>query len=73
MKIKKIYISAFGGLKDFSMDFSDGFNECGHVRSPDCTLSLMCELAQMSVCVPPRSGKKRDKTIVTQMNSPSFW
>ena len=26
MKIKKIYISAFGGLKDFSMDFSDGFN-----------------------------------------------
>ena len=26
MKIKSIYISAFGGLKDKRLDFSDGFN-----------------------------------------------
>lgn len=26
MKIKKIHISAFGGLKDFSINFTDGFN-----------------------------------------------
>ena len=25
MKIKSIYISAFGALKDFTLDFSDGF------------------------------------------------
>ena len=26
MKINKIYISAFGGLKDFTLDLSDGLN-----------------------------------------------
>ena len=26
MKIKKIYISAFGGLKDFTLELNDGLN-----------------------------------------------
>ena len=26
MKIKSLYISAFGGIKDMRLDFSDGFN-----------------------------------------------
>ena len=26
MKIKKIYIAAFGGLKDFTLDINDGLN-----------------------------------------------
>lgn len=58
----------FSRGNDFPVD-----SECGCSRGLDCTLALQCELTQMSVYVPLRSAEKRNKAIVTQTNSPSFW
>lgn len=46
MKINKIYISAFGGLKDFTLEFNDGFNVI-HGQNEDGKTTVMAFIKAM--------------------------
>ena len=46
MKINKIYISAFGGLKDFTLELNDGFNVI-HGQNEDGKTTVMAFIKAM--------------------------